>query len=155
MTKGAQLTFSKRSSKKNTKLYLSFLLIIIMVGSLVFYEYFNYKILVRDFSSSFDKNEFANANNLLLSKENFNPFKSIYLKDDLTKYFSSKVTDISSDLKNGTINEVSAFDIIEEIKRYDVPINIPEELVLGTSYESAITLFNSGNIYRLISFSLM
>ena len=145
MTKRAQLTFGKRSSQKsNNKLYLSLLLIIMMVGSLVFYEYYNYKILVRDFSSSFDKNEFSSANNILLSKETFNPFKAIYLKDDLSKYFSTKVTNISLDLKDGNINEVSAFNIIEEIKRYDVPITIPEELVLGNSYESAINLFNSG-----------
>ena len=145
MTKRAQLTFGKRSSKKsNNKLYLSLLLIIIIVGSLVFYEYFNYKILVRDFSSNFDKNEFSTANNILLSKESSNPFKMIYLKDDLSKYFSTKVTNISLDLKDGNINEVSAFNIIEEIKRYDVPITIPEELVLGYSYESAINLFNSG-----------
>ena len=145
MTKRAQLTFGKRSSKKsNNKLYLSLLLIIMIVGSLVFYEYFNYKILVRDFSSNFDKNEFSTANNILLSKESSNPFKMIYLKDDLSKYFSTKVTNISLDLKDGNINEVSAFNIIEEIKRYDVPITIPEELVLGDSYESAINLFNSG-----------
>jgi len=144
MTKGAQLTFSKRSSnKRNTKLYLSLLLTIIMVGSLVFYEYFNYKILVRDFASSFDKSEFSSANNQLLSRETFNPFKLIYLKDDLSKYFSSKVTSLSSDLKTGSINEISAFNIIAEIKRYDVPINIPEELALGNSYEAAILLFNS------------
>ena len=145
MTKRAQLTFGKRSSQRsNNKLYLSLILIIMMVGSLVFYEYSNYKILVRDFSSSFDKNEFSSANNILLSKETFNPFKAIYLKDDLSKYFSTKVTNISLDLKDGNINEVSAFNIIEEIKRYDIPITIPEELVLGDSYESAINLFNSG-----------
>lgn len=145
MAKRAQLTFGKRSSKKsNNKLYLSLILIIMMVGSLVFYEYYTYKILVRDFSSNFDKNEFSSANNILLSKGTFNPFKAIYLNDDLSKYFSTKVNNISLDLKDGNITEVSAFNIIEEIKRYDIPITIPEELVLGNSYESAINLFNSG-----------
>lgn len=156
MTKRAQLTFGKRSSSKsNNKLYISLLLIIMMVGSVVFYEYYTYKILVRDFSSNFDKNEFSIANNILLSKENFNPFKSIYLKEDLSKYFSTKIATIFSNLKDGSITEVSAFNIVEEIKRYEITITIPEDLVLADSYESAITLFNSGKYiqaYKVFSF---
>lgn len=145
MAKRAQLTFGKRGSQKNNnKLYLSILLIIMMLGSLVFYEYYTYKILVRDFSSSFDENEFSSANNILLTDGSFNPFKAIYLKDDLSAYFSTKVTNLSIELNDGNINEVSAFNIIEEIKRYDIPITIPEELASGNSYESAIDLFDSG-----------
>ncbi|PRR81574.1 putative L,D-transpeptidase YciB precursor [Clostridium vincentii] len=155
MAKRAQLTFGKRGSQNNNnKLYLSILLIILMLGSLVFYEYYTYKILVRDFSSSFDENEFSSANNILLTDGSFNPFKVIYLKDDLSAYFSTKITNLSIELNDGNINEVSAFNIIEEIKRYDIPITIPEELASGNSYESAIDLFDLGKYiqaYKIFS----
>lgn len=149
MKRKAELTFAKKSILKNDHkgLLIAFLCMFIF-GALVLYEYSSYKILFKNFSSTFDENNFSNANNLLLSKEQLNPFKALLLKDDLCIYFNSKIECISSQLSDGTINEQSALKLIDEIKRYDIDISIPDELTPADSYEAAVNFFNSKDFIK-------
>ena len=149
MKKRAELTFSKKSYKKNNiKKYLIILLLLLSFGSLVFYEYFSYRLFFRSFTSSFNNNEYPNANNILLTDQNFNPFRLLLLEKDLSNYFTEKVNNLSNDLDNGITNEQAILDILNEIKRYNISFNVSNStissMLFDDSYESAVNLFNAG-----------
>lgn len=121
MRKRNSLTFIKDSSNNgNLKFKISLLLMIVMLGSIIFYSVFSYKIMMKNFISSFNSNNFSNANNLLLTTEKFNPFKSLLLEKDLSTYFSNKLEELSTMLSNGEISENDALNIMYEIQRYDI-----------------------------------
>ena len=150
MKKKNSLNFTtKKIKKSNIKLYLSFFLFVTIVGSLIFYEVFSYKILIKDFMSYFDQSKFSTANNLLLTNENLNPLKSIFMKKDLSTYFSDKMLSISSKVEKGEITEQDALIIINEIQRYNL-IESDPNITVGsfsnnTPYDNAISLYNSNN----------
>ncbi|MGG7179169.1 L,D-transpeptidase [Clostridium paraputrificum] len=151
MKKKNSLTFTTHKIKKsNIKLYLSFFLILTILGTIIFYEIFSYKILIKDFMSYFDQNKFSTANNLLLTNENLNPLKSIFMEKDLSTYFSDKIETLSSKVEQGEISERDALTIITEINRYnliqsnsDTPVGALSNYS-NTPYGKALSFYNSG-----------
>lgn len=149
--------FGKNSNKNNIpKLKILFTLLVIIITASTIFEYAKYKSLIKEFSSNFEENDFSNANNILLTKETLNPFKSLFLKKDLEKYFENKLSTLSSEIDSGNINEQSGLDLIQEIGRYDIPLNNSDGFInnYNNSYTAGVTLFDSGKyIYAYNVFS--
>ncbi|MDS0528138.1 L,D-transpeptidase [Clostridium sp. SHJSY1] len=149
--------WAKSANKHNIpKLKILFTLLIIILTTTTIFEYKKYKSLITEFSSNFEENDFSNANNILLTKETLNPFKSLYLQKDLEKYFEGKLNTISNEIESGNINEQSGLDLIQEISRYDIPVNNSEGIINNCSntYNAGVNFFDSGKyIYAYNVFS--
>lgn len=153
MRKRSSLTFTTNTkSRNNLKLSLLSSFIILTLISFIIYEFFAYKMLLASFKNSFDSNDYTFANNLLIVKENLNPFKSIFIKKDLSRYFNSKLD---------TISETNDNNLIDEIKRYSEVINCNSDILnkLSINYENGVNFFNEGkyiqayNIFSKIKFT--
>lgn len=137
--------YSKKK-KSNLKLYLSIFLFILIILSIVIYEFFSYKLLVKNFTLCFDKNKFSEANNTILTSENFNPFKAILLENDLSEYFNNKLDSLSNSVANNQISLDDALDITKEINRYNLSSSDNTTLFANSNnnnFNKGISLFNS------------
>lgn len=153
MRKKTSLTFMTNNRvKHNFKLSLLGSFIILALSSVIVYEFFSYKVLFSNFKSYFDDNQFSNANTLLIKKGSFNPFKSLFLEKDLSKYFNTKLDNLSA---------VNNSNLIDEIERYSDVINCNSDALnkLNITYENGVNLFNEKkyiqayNIFSKIKFS--
>lgn len=111
--------FLKLKTKFKKKYFLCCFFFIIIL-SLGIYNTYNYKSLFLEFKTDFDNYEFSKANNILLTKECYNPIKSIFLSKDLNDYFSNKVAKISDDLNNSNISDEDALVQLKEINHYSI-----------------------------------
>ena len=99
---------------------------IIILASIFSYQAYQYKSLMYNFKESFDSSNYAEANNYILTSENFNIFKSILLKNDLESYFKEKIIDIRDKVNSNQLSSTDALAIIDEINRYSI-LNIDSE----------------------------
>lgn len=121
------------------KLGLVFSFITLIIGSILGYQAFMYNSFINTFKDYFNSNEYITANNHIIFNENSNIFKTFMLKNDLSKYFESKLN---------SLNEISSNDaitIINEIKKYDVltkdnvaPVNTNSD----SNLSKGVSLFN-------------
>ncbi len=116
----SHLFINTKRNKSNFKLYLSILLFVLIIASVIIYEFFSYKLLVRNFTYYFDEKKFSNANNIILTTENLNPFKAILLEKDLSQYFNNKLDYLSEAISDEEISLNDALDITKEIYRYNL-----------------------------------
>ena len=93
---------------------------IIILASIFSYQAYQYKSLMYNFKESFDSSNYAEANNYILTSENFNIFKSILLKNDLESYFKEKIIDIRDKVNSNQLSSTDALAIIDEINRYSI-----------------------------------
>ncbi|WP_297429828.1 L,D-transpeptidase [Clostridium sp.] len=148
------------NKKKKNKIYLIVIFISIICAS-CFYEFNRYNQLINTFKTSFDNYKFAEANNILLTKQNFNPFKLFMMNNDILKYFDSKINDLSENIQTKKISSESALVQLNEIKRY----NIADETKLHSisdsidliqesnkNYNTAIDYYNNGQYSESISY---
>lgn len=143
MVKNNGLTFYSKSNRKHKSNFWSLIkLFFIAVFYIALFEFYSYKNLIRDFKTSFNEYNFSDANLLLISNENLNPFKSIFLKKDLTDYFNEKINKLSSNSDN-CFNEQTSINIINEIKRYSDYTNIDNQVFFNSdnSFQNAVHLF--------------
>ncbi|MBE6049774.1 MAG: L,D-transpeptidase [Clostridium sp.] len=153
MKKRSSLTFMTNSKPKNNfKLSLLSGSMILVLTSIIIYEFFSYKVLFNNFKTQFDNNKFSNANTLLITKGNFNPFKSLFLETDLSKYLNTKLDNISSNNDSNLLNE---------IQRYSEVTNCNSDVLnkLNITYENGVNFFNEKkyiqayNIFSKIKFT--
>ena len=111
----SHLFVNNKRNKSNFKLYSSILLFVLIIVSVIIYEFFSYKLLVRNFTYYFDEKKFSNANNIVLTTENLNPFKAILLEKDLSQYFNDKLDYLSEAISDEDISLNDALDITKEI----------------------------------------
>ena len=110
----SHLFVNNKRNKSNFKLYSSILLFVLIIVSVIIYEFFSYKLLVRNFTYYFDEKKFSNANNIVLTTENLNPFKAILLEKDLSQYFNDKLDYLSEAISDEDISLNDAFDITKD-----------------------------------------
>ena len=130
------------------KLGLVFSFITLIIGSILGYQAFMYNSFINTFKDYFNSNEYITANNHIIFNENSNIFKTFMLKNDLSKYFESKLN---------SLNEISSNDaitIINEIKKYDVltkdnvaPVNTNSD----SNLSKGVSLFNEGKFEDAIN----
>lgn len=104
---------------KRKSIFFSFILFS-MILSIGIYNNYKYNLLLSEFKNNFNDYKFSEANNILLTKEIFNPVKSVFLTKDLDNYFSSKLDSISYGLTNYSISQEDALAMIKEINRYSI-----------------------------------
>ena len=142
----SHLFVNNKRNKSNFKLYSSILLFVLIIVSVIIYEFFSYKLLVRNFTYYFDEKKFSNANNIVLTTENLNPFKAILLEKDLSQYFNDKLDYLSEAISDEEISLNDALDITKEIYRYN--LSSSDNTTLFTSsdnndFNKGVSLFNS------------
>lgn len=138
------------------------LCIFILLSILVccFYEHYNYSKLLDSFKTNFNDYKFSEANNLLLTRQNFNPFKLFSVNKDVSKYFNNKINTLSNDMENKKISPEDALLQLKEIKRYNIidddklhNISISIDLIKDSNknYTDALNYFNNGQYVEAIS----
>lgn len=146
-----------KNVRKNIIL-LCILLISICAGCI--YEYYRYTKLIDNFKSDFTNYNFSEANNLLLTKQNFNPFKLLIMNKDISKYFNNEINSLSEDIKNNNISSEDALMKIREIYRYNIipynelhNISVSIDLIKDSNqnYTDGLDSFNNGNYAKAIS----
>lgn len=142
----SHLFVNNKRNKSNFKLYLSILLFVLIIVSVIIYEFFSYKLLVRNFTYYFDEKKFSNANNIVLTTENLNPFKAILLEKDLSQYFNNKLDYLSEAISDEEISLNDALDITKEIYRYNLSSSDNTTLFTNSDnddFNKGVSLFNS------------
>lgn len=151
--------YNKTRTKKISK---SVLYIFILLSILVccFYEHYNYSKLLDNFKTNFNNYKFSEANNLLLTRQNFNPFKLFLANKDVSKYFNNKINTLSNDMENKKISPEDALLQLKEIERYNIisddelhNISISINLIKDSNknYTDALNYFNNGQYVEAIS----
>ncbi|WP_322020377.1 hypothetical protein [Clostridium butyricum] len=108
-----------KMSKKNYK-FIYILLSLLIITFLCVFESHKYNVLLSEFKNYFSNYDYDKANNLLLTKEEYNPLKVFRLKNDLTLYFNSEISRLSSDINNKSNTDENILLELNEIKRYDI-----------------------------------
>ena len=142
----SHLFVNNKRNKSNFKLYLSILLFVLIIVSVIIYEFFSYKLLVRNFTYYFDEKKFSNANNIVLTTENLNPFKAILLEKDLSQYFNDKLDYLSEAISDEDMSLNDALDITKEIYRYNLSSSDNTSLFTSSDnndFNKGVSLFNS------------
>lgn len=154
-----QFHFNKSKPKKRIKIILSMFLLLVALCFGIFYDAYKYNDLISNFKEDFDAFKYSEANNLLLTKQDFNPFKGFMLKRDISKYFNNKINTLTNGLQDGSITSESALIELKEIYRYDL---VSDDVVSVAnsidsiqdsinSYNSGVTYFNNGEYNEAIS----
>lgn len=147
---------------RNRKISKTILYTFILLSTLVccFYEHYNYSKLLDSFKTNFNDYKFSEANNLLLTRQNFNPFKLFSVNKDVSKYFNNKINTLSNDMENKKISPEDALLQLKEIKRYNIisddelhNISISINLIKDSNknYTDALNYFNNGQYVEAIS----
>ncbi|WP_396127959.1 L,D-transpeptidase [Clostridium sp.] len=125
------------------------LVILAFICSTCFYELYKYNKFIDSFKTNFNKYNFSEANNSLLTTQNFNPFKLFWLNSDLSRYFKNQINTLSDDIKNKKVSSEDALIQLNEIKRYDL-ISDDEISTISTSIDliqDSIKNYNAGVNY--------
>lgn len=151
--------YNKVRCKKTYKAVL-FLLTLSIIFSYCFYESYKYNKFIYNFKSNFNEYKFSEANNLLLTEQNFNPFRLFKFNSDIYKYFNEKLSTLSSDIENNAISPENVLVQLNEIKRYNIISNDELHNIFTSidaiqdsikSYDDAISYFNNGQYREAIS----
>lgn len=140
---------SKKSNNKKLFKVIYVLIFLAFICSAYFYESYKYNKFMDSFKTNFNNYNFSQANNSLLIAQNFNPFKLIFLNNDLSKFFKDKTNVISDDIKNKKISSEDALIELNEIKHYNI-INSDELNTISNSIDliqDSIKNYNDGINY--------
>ena len=144
--------------KSNLKKLLPFTIaVILIISTLLTYQGFSYKNLLSNFKNKFDSSNYNDANNYILTKSNFNIFKSILLKNDLKEYFEDKLSTVESNLTSNKITSDDANIILNEIDHYNIVSSDKTQSVLSNNINDnselskGIREFNNGNFENALN----
>ncbi|MDR3594888.1 MAG: L,D-transpeptidase [Clostridium sp.] len=141
--------YNKRRTNMRLKKAAYALVILAFICSTCFYELYKYNKFIDSFKTNFNKYNFSEANNSLLTTQNFNPFKLFWLNSDLSRYFKNQINTLSDDIKNKKVSSEDALIQLNEIKRYDL-ISDDEISTISTSIDliqDSIKNYNAGVNY--------
>ena len=125
------------------------------------YSYYKYNKFIDSFKTSFSDYNFSEANNTLLTEQNFNIFKLIMMNKDISLYFNNEVNALSLEIKNKTISSENALLKIKEIYRYNIipynelhNISTSIDLIKNSNqnYIDGLDSFNAENYEKAISY---
>lgn len=129
-----KFTQNIKISKKQYKFIYIFLslLFILVLG---IFENHRYNIFFNEFKNYFNSYDYDKANNLLITKEQYNPLKIFRLKNDLILFFDSEISKLSSDISNKSNTDENILLELNEIKRYNT-LPMEEIYNLASSIDS-------------------
>lgn len=105
---------------KIKKIYLICISLILLFVGINCYGIYRYNSIFDDFKNQFDSFNYSEANNILLTKDNINPFKALFIDKDLNDYFTSKVNSLSDSINNSTLSDDDILLQLKEIDRYSI-----------------------------------
>ncbi|APF23046.1 L,D-transpeptidase [Clostridium butyricum] len=149
-----------KMSKKNYK-FIYILLSLLAITFLCVFESHRYNVLLSQFKNYFTNYDYDKANNLLLTKEEYNPLKVFRLKNDLTLYFNSEISRLSSDINNKSntdenilleLNEIKRYDIISLDKIYDLASSIDSLKDSSSNYDNGVKCFSEQDYTDALSY---
>lgn len=152
--------YYNKINNKNISRIILLTCILFVIFLCCFYGNHSYNKFIDTFKSDFNEYKFSEANNLLLTKQNFNPFKLFLLNTDVSKYFNVKIDTLSDDIKEKKISSENALIQLKEIKRYNIISddklnNISDSIDSiqdsKKNYDDAVNYFNSGQYAESIS----
>ena len=151
---------NKMKSKKISRKFLYLIILLILICLSGIYEFYKYNKFIDTFKTNFNEYKFSEANNLLVAKQNFNPFKLILMNNDISKFFTSEIDTLSEDIKNNNIYSENALIELKEIYRYNI-ISYDELHNISTSidlindstknYTNGVDYFNNGQYQKAVS----
>ena len=121
---------------------------------------YKYNKFIDTFKTNFNDYKFSEANNLLLTKQNFNPFKLFMMNNDISQYFNTKVNTLSEDIQNKNISsedaliqlkEIQRYNIISYAELYDISASIDSIEDSTKNYNTGVDYFNNGKYLEAIS----
>lgn len=105
---------------KIKKIYLICISLILLFVGINCYGIYRYNSIFDDFKKQFDSFNYSEANNILLTKDNINPFKALFIDKDLKDYFASKVNSLSDSINNSNLSDEDILLQLKEIDRYNI-----------------------------------
>ena len=93
-----KINHNKIKNKKISNKIVCLLILSIIICLSSIYEGYRYNKFIDDFKTNFNNYKFSEANNLLLTKQNFNPFKLFIMNNDISQYFNTKIQTLSEDI---------------------------------------------------------
>lgn len=152
---------NKTKDKKISRRILCTITLLILICLSAVYESYKYNNFINTFKINFNEYNFPEANNLLLTKQNFNPFKLFMINKDISQYFNDKINTLSDDIQNKNISSENALIQLNEIYRYNI-ISYDELHNISTSidliqnstknYTTGVDYFNNGQYIQAISY---
>ena len=100
--------------------FIYIILILSLISLFICFEYFRYNQLINNFRTNFKDYNYAEANNLIITNEQYNPIKILKLKDDLTVFFDSEISELSDEMKNNNTPDENVLLELNEIQRYNL-----------------------------------
>ncbi len=153
--------YKKVKTKKLPKKIISIVILFIIISLGCFYEAYKYNKFLDTFKTDFNEYKFSEANNLLLTTQNFNPFKLCLLNNDISKYFNTKINALSDDIQSKKISSEDALMQLKEIKRYKIvddgeldTISASIDLIKDSkeNYNIGVNYFNNEQYEEAISY---
>lgn len=154
-----KIYYNKPKSKRVPKVFL-FLFILIAICLSSFYGFYTYGKFINAFKANFNEYKFSEANNLLLTKQNFNPFKLLMVNNDVSQYFYDRINALTEDIQDENISSEDALIQLKEIQRYNIIANdelhnISDsiELIQDSikNYNTGVNYFDNGQYVEAIS----
>lgn len=150
---------NKLKSKKIFKIIISLCMVLIILSCGVFYEAYKYNRLISDFKKDFGELKFSQANNLLLTKQEFNPFKVFMLQHDISKFFNAEINTLYNKIEDGSISSEVALIELKEIDRYNLVSDSVNSVINSIdsiqnsviNYTNGMNYFNNEQYYEAIS----
>ena len=152
---------NKIRNKNLFRRILCVIILSILICLSCIYESYKYTNLINTFKTNFNEYKFSEANNLLLTKQNFNPFKLVMMNNDISKYFNMKINTLSEDIQSKSISSENALIQLNEIYRYNV-ISYDKLHNISTyidsiqestkNYTTGVDYFNNGKYLQAIQF---
>lgn len=151
---------NKRTNNKKTYKILYILVLLTFACSACFYESYKYNKFIDSFKTNFNNYKFSEANNTLLTAQNFNLFKLIFLNRDISKFLNDETNALSDDIKSKRISSENALVQLNEIKHYNVidsdklnNISTSIDLIQDSikNYNDGISYFNNEKYEDAIS----
>lgn len=105
---------------KIKKIYLICISLILLFVGINCYGIYRYNSIFDDFKNQFDSFNYSEANNILLTKDNINPFKALFIDKDLNDYFTSKINSLSDSINNSALSDEDILLQLKEIDRYNI-----------------------------------
>jgi len=134
---------------KIRKINIVYLIIFTLLLGINGYGFYRYNSFFNNFKNQFNNFNYSKANNILLTHENTNPFKTLFITKDLKNYFSSKINELSTSISNENITDEDVLIQLNEIDRYSI-LPHDELLTLSSSLNSmknSSANFNDGISY--------
>lgn len=155
-----KIYYNKTKKRKLSGRILCLFILSIIICLSGIYESYQYNKFITAFKTNFNEYKFSEANNLLLTKQNFNPFKLFMLNNDISQYFNTKITSLSEDLQNKNISSENALVQLKEIQRYNIIADNELHNISASidsiqdstkSYDTGINYFNNKQYLEAIS----